>query len=59
LYFAFSSPDTVVMGSNEPFVLEGLSATGKKALDNPDLKRWIDLADQKAPLWPRARSTTA
>jgi hypothetical protein len=51
MYFAFSSPDTVVMGSSEPFVLEGVSATGKKALDNPELKRWIDLADQKAPLW--------
>ena len=51
MYFAFSSPDTVVMGSSEPFVLEGVSGTGKKALDNPELKRWIDLADQKAPLW--------
>jgi hypothetical protein len=51
MYFAFSKPDTVVMGSNEPFLLEALAAPGKKALDNPDLKRWIDLADQKAPLW--------
>ncbi len=51
MYFAFSSPDTVVMGSNEKFVREALESPGKKALDNPDLKRWIELADQKAPLW--------
>jgi len=51
MYFAFSAPDTVVMGSNEQFVHEALTTPGKKALDNPDLKRWIELADQKAPLW--------
>lgn len=50
MYFAFGRPDTVVLGSSEPFVLEALG-TGKKALDNPDLKRWIDLADQKMPMW--------
>src|SRR5262249_44582846 len=24
---------------------------GKKAPDNPDLKRWMELADQRLPLW--------
>jgi hypothetical protein len=55
MYFAFSRADTVVMGSNEAFVLEALAASGKKVLDNPDMKRWIDLADQKAPLWAAGR----
>lgn len=54
MYFAFSRPDTVVLGSNEQFVTEALG-TGKKAVDNPDLKRWIDLADQKAPIWAAGR----
>jgi hypothetical protein len=54
MYFAFSRPDTVVLGSNEQFVTEALGA-GKKAVDNPDLKRWIDLADQKAPIWAAGR----
>jgi hypothetical protein len=51
MYFAFGRPDTVVLGSNEAFVLEALAAPGKKVLDNEDMKRWIGLADQKAPLW--------
>jgi hypothetical protein len=55
LYFSFSAPDTVVMGSNEAFVLEAIASPGRKALDSADLKRWIDLADQKAPLWAAGR----
>ncbi len=54
MYFAFGRPDTVVLGSNEAFVSEALG-TGKKALDNPDLKHWIDLADQNAPMWGAGR----
>lgn len=54
MYFAFSRADTVVLGTNAPFVTEAISA-GKKALDNPDLARWIGMADQKAPLWAAGR----
>jgi hypothetical protein len=50
LYFAFGRADTLVLGANEAFVNEALGA-GKKAIDNPDLKRWLDLVDQRAPLW--------
>jgi hypothetical protein len=54
MYFAFGRADTVVLGSSEAFVTEALGP-GKKALDNPDLKRWIDLADQKMPVWGAGR----
>lgn len=50
MFFAFGRADTVVLGSSEAFVTEALG-TGKKLLDNPDMRTWIDLADQKAPLW--------
>jgi hypothetical protein len=54
LYFAFGRADTLVLGADEAFVNEALGA-GKKALDNPDLKRWLDLVDQRAPLWAAGR----
>jgi hypothetical protein len=50
MFFAFSRPDTVVLGSNEAYVSEALGP-GKKAADNTDLMRWVKLVDQKAPLW--------
>ena len=50
MYFAFGRPDTVVLSSNEDFVNEALG-TGKKVLDNPDMKKWIDLADTRQPMW--------
>ena len=50
MYFAFSEPDTVVLGSDEAYVTEALG-TGKKALDNADLAGWIKLVDPKAPMW--------
>jgi hypothetical protein len=50
MYFAYGRPDTVVLGSNEPFVVEALG-TGKKAPDNPALAKWLALVDQNAPLW--------
>ncbi len=50
MFFAFGRADTVVLGTSEPFVLEALSG-GKKALDNPEMKSWIGLADQNAPVW--------
>jgi hypothetical protein len=54
MFFAFSRPDTVVLGTDEAFVTEAVG-TGKKALDNPELAHWIRLADLKAPLWAAGR----
>ena len=50
MFFAFGKPDTVVLGSNEPFVLEALG-TGNKLAENLELRGWMKLADQKAPIW--------
>jgi hypothetical protein len=50
MFFAFGKPDTVVLGSNEAYVTEALSA-GKKAADNPELVGWMKLVDQNAPVW--------
>ena len=49
-YFAFARPDTVVSGSQEAYVQLALGP-GKKAPDEPELTRWIALADQNAPIW--------
>jgi len=54
MFFAFGRADTVVLGSNEAYVTEALG-TGKKAVDNPELAAWIELADQNAPLWAVGR----
>ena len=50
MFFAYGRPDTIVLGSNQMWVTDALG-TGKKALDNPELEAWIDLADQHAPAW--------
>lgn len=54
VHFAFGRPDTVVLGTDEAWVTEGLSA-GKKALDDADLKVWLGKVDQRAPLWAVGR----
>jgi hypothetical protein len=54
MFFAFGRSDTVVLGSNEAFVTEALG-NGKKVIDSPEMRKWIDLADQKAPLWGAGR----
>ncbi len=54
MFFAFGRPDTVVMSSNEAFVTEALGA-GKKLPDNPEMAKWIAMADQKAPIWAAGR----
>lgn len=54
MHFAFGRPDTVVLGTDEAWVADGLGG-GKKALDNPELKAWIDKVDQRAPLWAVGR----
>lgn len=50
MFFAFGRPDTVILGSNEAWVLEALG-TGKKALDNPALKALFAMTNQNMPLW--------
>ena len=54
MYFAFGRADTVVLGSNDAYVLEALGP-GKKALDHPELAAWLKLADQNAPIWAVGR----
>jgi hypothetical protein len=50
MFFAFGRPDTIILGTSEPWVLDALG-TGPKALDNPELKALLVLADQNAPVW--------
>jgi len=50
LFIAFGRPDTVILGNNEAYVHEAVGS-GQKALDNPELAGWIQLADQNAPVW--------
>jgi len=50
MFFAFGKPDTVVLGSNEAFVVEALG-DGKKLRENAELLGFMKLADQKAPVW--------
>ncbi len=54
MYFAFSRPDTVVLGTSEAWVTEALG-TGLKATSNPDLQAWLKLIDQRRPVWAVGR----
>jgi hypothetical protein len=54
MWFAFGRADTVVLGASEAFVTEALG-DGKKVVDNPEMAKWIGLADQKAPIWAAGR----
>lgn len=54
MYFAFARADTVVLGADQAFVTDALGA-GKKLLDDPDMKRWLGLVDQNAPVWAVGR----
>ena len=49
-FFGFGRPDTVVSGSQEAYVMLALGS-GKKAPDEPELVKWIALADQTQPIW--------
>ena len=54
MHFAFSRPDTIVLGTNEAWVTDALG-TGPKATTNPDLQAWLKLVDQRAPVWAVGR----
>jgi hypothetical protein len=50
MHFGFGRPDTIVLGTDEAWVREGLS-TNPKAKDNPELMKWLTKIDQRAPLF--------
>lgn len=50
MFYAFGRPDTIILGTSEPWVLDALG-TGPKAMDNPEIKTLLPLADQNAPVW--------
>ena len=55
MYFAYSRPDTIVLGSDEAYLTEALGS-GKKAPDNPDLTAWGKLVNQNSPVWAVGRT---
>lgn len=54
MYFAYGRPDTVVLGTDDAYVLEAVGA-GKKALDDPELAAWLKRVDQNRPVWAVGR----
>lgn len=54
MFFAFGRPDTVVLGANEAYVAEALSNNPKIESD-ADMKRYLSLANQQAPVWAAGR----
>ncbi len=54
MHFGFGRPDTIVLGTDEAWVIEGLS-TNKKVLDNPEMAGWLKLVDQYGPVFAVGR----
>jgi hypothetical protein len=54
MHFGFGRPDTIVLGTDEAWVVEGLSAN-KKVLDNPEMAGWLKLVDQYGPVFAVGR----
>ncbi|MEZ4360734.1 MAG: hypothetical protein R3B48_11175 [Kofleriaceae bacterium] len=50
VWFGFGRADTVVLSSNEAFVVEALS-TGQKLEANRELSGYLELVDQRASIW--------
>jgi hypothetical protein len=55
MFFAFGSPNTVVLSVDEKFIGTALDTKGKKAMDHPELAAWAKLTNQNAPLWMMGR----
>jgi hypothetical protein len=55
MYFAYGKPDTIVLGADEAYVTEALG-TGKKASDNPELGKWLQLVNQNSAIWAVGRT---
>ena len=54
MHFGFGRPDTIVLGTDEAWVVEGLSVN-KKVLDNPQMASWLRLVDQYGPVFAVGR----
>lgn len=54
MHFGFGRPDTIVLGTDEAWVVEGLSAN-KKVLDNPEMSGWLQKVDQYGPVFAVGR----
>jgi hypothetical protein len=54
VYYAFGAADTVVLSNMEPWVEKALGA-GPKVMDDKDMKAWIGMSDQAAPMWLAAK----
>ena len=54
MFFAFGRADTVVLGTSEAYVTEALTL-GQKLVDNPEMRGWLKLVDQRAPVWAVGR----
>jgi len=54
MHFGFGRPDTIVLGTDEAWVVEGLSVN-KKVLDNPEMAGWLKLVDQYGPVFAVGR----
>jgi hypothetical protein len=54
VYYAFGQADTIVLGTDSAWVDRALG-TGPKVMDDADMKAWIGMSDQAAPMWLAAR----
>lgn len=54
VFYAFGAADTVVLANQQAWVEKALGA-GPKVMDDPDLKAWIGMSDQAAPMWLAAK----
>lgn len=54
VHFGFGRPDTIVLGTDEAWVIEGLSVN-KKVLDNPEMATWFKHVDQYGPVFAVGR----
>jgi hypothetical protein len=50
VYFAFGQSDTIVIGTQEAWVVEAVG-TGTKVGDSPEMKALLARVDAKAPIW--------
>lgn len=58
MVFAYSRPDTIVLGSDEAYVTAALS-TAAKVTSSPTLNPLLKQVDQHAPLWAAGRVPAA
>jgi hypothetical protein len=54
VWFGFGGVHTVVIGSNESFVVEALGP-GPKIASNPEFSQWMAMVTSKSPLWAVGR----